>query len=63
MSNEEVDPNAPTAIQMRFKRVETAIRRKANCDFILMFDGICLLTDANEQAKQLMDLTRKLNEK
>ena len=56
------DPNAPSAMQMALKRVEIAIRRKGQCEYILALDRICLLKDEASRKQELMKLTRLLDE-
>lgn len=60
---DDEDPNAPTRNQMALKRVETAIRKHADCDLMLALDGICLLTDPVQIREELGALTRRLEEK
>lgn len=57
------DPNAPSPTQVALKRVETAIRKRADCELILHLDGICMIADPKQRAIELKALTQRLAEK
>lgn len=54
------DPNAPSATEAALKRVEAAIRRRGQCDLLLVLDGICLESDERKRMTDLAALTRRL---
>jgi len=65
MSNDALefdDPNAPSATEIALKRVESAIRKRADCALLLSLDGICLETDPNKRMADLAALTKRLKD-
>jgi len=59
----DVNPNAPTANQVALKRVEAAIRKRADCELLMQLDSICLLTDPIQIQRELSRLTQKISQK
>jgi hypothetical protein len=59
----DIDPNAPTANQVALKRVEAAIRKRADCGLLMQLDAICLLTDPVQIQQELARLTQKIAHK
>lgn len=55
--------NASTPTQVALKRVEVAIRRRVDPELLLDLDKICICTDAAERNRDLLTLTRRLQEK
>ncbi|WP_157131292.1 hypothetical protein [Burkholderia pseudomallei] len=45
---------------MKLKRVEVAIRRRADCDLTLFFDGIAFIADPEERRRAMIELRQKL---
>lgn len=60
---DEQDPNAPSKTQLALKRVESLIRKHADCELLLALDGICHLKDQKQIQIQLSALTRRLEQK
>jgi hypothetical protein len=56
----EIDPNNPTETQVKLKRVEVALRRRADCALVLMFDGIPFIPEADERRRAMIELRQKL---
>ena len=54
------DPNGPSATESALKRVESAIRKRCDCELLLVLDGICLETNASKRLADLSILTRRL---
>lgn len=60
---QQEDLNELTKTQVALKRVEVAIRRRVDPELLLDLDKICLSTDAEERNRDLLMLTRRLQEK
>lgn len=60
---EQDDPNAPNAMQVSLKRVESAIRKRADYTLLLQLDHVCLLRDPQKRNAELSDLIVKLQQK
>lgn len=54
------DPNAPSRNELALKRVEAAIRRRADCELFLLLDGICVEPNASKRMADLTALTKRL---
>lgn len=59
-SDFDIDPNEPTENQVKLKRVEVAIRRRADCALTLFFDGIAFIGDPEERRRAMIELRQKL---
>jgi hypothetical protein len=59
LSDFDIDPNAPTDNQVKLKRVEVAIRRRADVHLALFFDGIAFMEPAARR-EAMIELRRKL---
>lgn len=57
------DPNAPSATEIALKRVEAAIRKRGECELLLLLDGICLEPNPDKRMTDLAALTRRLEDK
>lgn len=57
------DPNAPTTTQCALKRIESAIRKRADSALLLDLDHICLISDTVKRSQELVALTQKLQRK
>lgn len=60
---EEDDPNAPSAMQVALKRVESAIRKRADSSLLLHLDHVCMLQDPQKRNAELTALIAKLQKK
>jgi hypothetical protein len=45
---------------VNLKRVEVAIRRRADCALTLFFDGIAFISDPDERRQAMIELRQKL---
>lgn len=59
-SDFDIDPNDPTENQIKLKRVEVSIRRRADVNLLLMFDGIAFISDPVEKRRAMIELRQKL---
>lgn len=59
-SDFDIDPNDPTENQIKLKRVEVSIRRRADANLLLMFDGIAFISDPVEKRRAMIELRQKL---
>lgn len=59
-SDFDIDPNDPTDNQIKLKRVEVAIRKRADCALLLLFDGIAFISDPAERRRAMIQLRQKL---
>lgn len=59
-SDFDIDPNDPTDNQIKLKRVEVAIRKRADCALLLLFDGIAFISDPAERRQAMIQLRQKL---
>lgn len=60
---EEDDPNALTPMQVSLKRIETAIRKRADYSLLLHLDHVCMLQDPLRRNAELSALIAKLQKK
>jgi hypothetical protein len=59
-SDFDIDPNAPSDNQVKLKRVEVSIRRRADVHLLLFFDGIAFISDPVEKRRAMIELRQKL---
>lgn len=57
------DPNAATRNQMMVKRAERAIRRYCEVDLLLALDAICLLDNEEQMKREMVKLSKTLEQK
>lgn len=56
------DPNSPSENQLKLKRVETQVRRRGNCEFLMELDTMAMLSDRRQTIQAIQTLIKKLND-
>ena len=62
MSDEELDPNAPTRNQEKLKRVEMQVRRRGDCELLMQLDELAMTPDRQVAIKGIHALIQRLED-
>lgn len=61
MSDDDVDPNAPTNRQLKLKSVEMQVRRKGDGELVMQLDALAAISDKSQAIAGIQKLMAQLN--